>query len=96
MDNAFLDELAEKIASGIKMLDGVKQEAQAQIRNALESAFDNLDVVTGERMQVQEALLAKTRERLEELESRIRELEAAPRKVEIKKAAEKKARAKKE
>ena len=90
MDNAFLDELAEKIAGGLKMLDGVKQEVQTQVRSALESAFDNLDVVTGERMQVQEALLARTRERIEELESRISKLEAGSGKTATKKTGAKK------
>lgn len=75
VDNALLDELAEKIAGGLKLLDHVRQEAEAQIRAALEGMFANLDVVTGERMQVQEALLAKTREEIKALERQLKELE---------------------
>ncbi len=75
IDNTLLDELAEKISTGIKALGNVKGEVQAQIRATLESVFADLDVVTGERMQVQEALLARLREEIRELESRIKALE---------------------
>ncbi len=75
IDNALLDELAEKISGGIKALGNVKGEVEAQIRATLESVFANLDVVTGERMQVQEALLARLREDIKALESRIKALE---------------------
>ncbi len=76
IDNALLDELAEKISAGIKALGQVKGEAETQIRSILESALANFDVVTGERMQVQEALLAQARKEIKALESRIEALEA--------------------
>ncbi len=76
IDSKLLDELAEKISGGIKALGQVKGEAEAQIRSSLESAFANFDVVTGERMQVQEALLAQARKEIKTLESRIKALEA--------------------
>jgi len=75
IDNTLLDELAEKISSGIKALGSVKGEVQAQVRATLESVFADLDVVTGERMQVQEALLARLRDEIKKLESRIKALE---------------------
>jgi len=75
IDNALLDELAAKISSGIKALGSAKGEIEAQIRSALEGVFTNLDVVTGERMQVQETLLVQAREEIKSLESRIRALE---------------------
>ena len=75
IDNALLDELAEKISGGIKALGHVKGEVESQIRSTLEGVFANLDVVTGERMRVQEALLARLREEITGLEARIRALE---------------------
>lgn len=75
MDHALLDEVANKIVEGIKRLDGVKSEAQAQVRSVLESAFQNLDIVSREQMEVQEALLARTREKIKALEERIKALE---------------------
>jgi len=76
LDQAILDDVAEKVAGGLRLIGGVKQEAQAQIKSVLESAFTGLDVVTSERMQVAEAMLNKTREQMVELEARIEELEA--------------------
>lgn len=75
IDNALLDELAEKISGGIKALGSAKGEIETQMRTALESTFANFDVVTGERMQVQEALLSQAREEIKVLESRIKTLE---------------------
>ncbi|OIO69602.1 MAG: 3-octaprenyl-4-hydroxybenzoate carboxy-lyase [Zetaproteobacteria bacterium CG12_big_fil_rev_8_21_14_0_65_55_1124] len=80
VDQAILDDVAEKVAGGLRLIGGVKQEAQAQIKSILESAFSGLDVVSGERMQVAEAMLNKTREQMAELEARIEELEAKTKK----------------
>lgn len=76
IDNAILDDMAEKIAGGLKLLGGVKDEVQSQVRTVLESALEQLDVVTDERMSVTEAMLAKTREEITVLEARIKALEA--------------------
>ncbi|MDX8411814.1 MAG: accessory factor UbiK family protein [Mariprofundaceae bacterium] len=80
IDNAMLDELAEKIADGLKLLGGVKDEAQAQVRSTLEGVFQSMDVVTREQMEVQQALLDKVREELTVLEERVKELESGKRK----------------
>lgn len=71
-----LDDIAEKIAGGIRMLGGLKQGAEAQVRNVVETTLSQFDVVTHERMQVQEALLLKAREELQTLDARVAELEA--------------------
>ncbi len=76
LDQAILDDIAEKIAGGLRMLGGVKDEAQSQIKAVVTGVLQDLDVVTGERMEVAEAMLSKTRARIEELETRIAELEA--------------------
>lgn len=76
IDNAILDDMAEKIAGGLKLLGSVKGEVQSQVRTVLESTLEQLDVVTDERMAVTEAMLAKTREEITELEARIKALEA--------------------
>lgn len=74
--NQALDDIAAKIASGIQMLGGLKQGAEAQVRQVVESVLSQFDVVTHERMQVQEAMLAKAREEMQALEARISKLEA--------------------
>jgi ubiquinone biosynthesis accessory factor UbiK len=76
VDQAILDDIAGKIAGGLRMLGGVRQEAETQVRAVVEGAFAHFDVVTNERMQVQEALLAKAREDMAALEARIKTLES--------------------
>jgi len=75
-NNQSMDDIAEKIASGLRMLGGFKQGAEAQVRTIVEGALSQFDVVTHERMQVQEAMLGKARDELSALENRIAELEA--------------------
>ena len=48
-----LDDIAEKIAGGIRMLGGLKEGAESQVRSVVEGALSQFDVVTHERMQVQ-------------------------------------------
>jgi len=74
--NQALDDIAEKISAGIHMLGGIKQGAEAQIKSIVESALAQFDVVTHERMQVQEAMLGKARHELDTLEARVAALEA--------------------
>jgi len=81
--NQVLDDISEKIASGLRLLGGAKQEAESQVRSVVENALQQLDVVTDERMQLQEAMLKKSQndmqglnERIKGLEERIKTLEA--------------------
>lgn len=81
--NQVLDDISEKIASGLRLLGGAKQEAESQVRSVVENALQQLDVVTDERMQLQEAMLKKSQndmqgliERIKTLEERIKTLEA--------------------
>ena len=75
VNNEVLDDIAEKIAAGLRMFGGVKQEAEIQVRSVVEGALEHFDVVTHERMQVQEAMLTKAREELAALDARVKELE---------------------
>lgn len=75
VNNEVLDDLAEKIAGSLRMLGGVKQEAETQVHSIVEGALEHFDVVTHERMQVQEAMLNKAREELAGLDTRVKELE---------------------
>lgn len=80
-NNQSLDDIAEKIAGGIRMLGGLKQGAESQVRSVVEGALSQFDVVTHERMQVQEAMLTKARNELQALEARVVELEAQLKKL---------------
>jgi len=76
LEQAALDDIVEKIAGGLRLLGSVKDEAQSQVKAIVESALGGLDMVTDERMQVTEALLAKARGQIRDMEARIVALEA--------------------
>jgi len=75
-NNQSLDDIAEKIAGGLRVLGGLKQGAESQVRSVVENTLSQFDVVTHERMQVQEAMLKKACKELQSLEARVVELEA--------------------
>ncbi|MBP0047151.1 accessory factor UbiK family protein [Marinobacterium sp. AK62] len=53
-----------------------QQELQEQMRSLLQGTFARLDLVTREEFDAQQAVLMRTRERLEQLEQRLQALEA--------------------
>lgn len=74
---AILDTLAShasRLFSGETPLP--RGEVEAQLKALLQSAFGKLDLVSREEFDSQMAVLARTRARLEALETRLAELEA--------------------
>lgn len=67
--------LAETVPEGLK---NVRDDLEKNFRSVLQSGLDKLDLVTREEFEVQRAVLAKTREKLEALESRLAAMEATP------------------
>lgn len=74
--NQALDDLSGKITEGLRMLGGLKSEADSQVRTIVEGALGHFDVVTHERMQVQEAMLCKAKEQLDALDAQVAQLES--------------------
>lgn len=72
-----VSELIEQISAAIARVipAGIPRGGEKHLRASLQSVFDRLDLVTREELEVQEAVLARTRTRLEELEKKIAELE---------------------
>ncbi|WP_374350751.1 accessory factor UbiK family protein [Chitinimonas sp.] len=68
------DEVSGKIAE--VMATGPARDIEKNIKAVLTAAFAKLDLVTREEFEVQQAVLAKTRETLTALEARIAALEA--------------------
>lgn len=78
LDPKILDDLAKKLADAVPAgLRDLKAEAERNFRGVLQAALGKLDLVTREEFDVQQTVLARTRERLEELAARLKELEAA-------------------
>jgi BMFP domain-containing protein YqiC len=76
IDPKLIDELMTRLSatmpSGIQTLQA---DAVKNMRATLESGLAKLDLVTREEFEVQTAVLARTREKLERLEAQIKVLE---------------------
>ncbi|MEH6462049.1 accessory factor UbiK family protein [Chitinimonas sp. JJ19] len=70
------DEVSGKLSE--VMAAGPAKDIEKNMRAVLTAAFAKLDLVTREEFEVQQAVLAKTRETLVALENRIAALEARP------------------
>ena len=75
-DPKSLDNLTDKLSQAIPPGFGhIKEDLDKHIHALLQSGLSRLDLVSREEFDVQKAVLAKTRSRLEELEQRVAELE---------------------
>ena len=55
--------------------DGIATAVRDNLRAAASSAFDKMDLVSSEEFEVQKRVLLRTREKLEQLELQVAELE---------------------
>jgi BMFP domain-containing protein YqiC len=98
MANESIDNLAKTLAESLpQSLKSVRDDLEKNFRSVLQSGLTKLDLVTREEFEVQEAVLARTREKLESLEARLATIESGPpkKKTKKKKAAKKTATNKK-
>ena len=71
-----IEKLAKKLAeSGPQRLRSVREDLENNFRSVLRKGISKLDLVTREEFEVQEAVLTRTREKLEALASKLEELE---------------------
>ncbi len=76
LDPKQLDDLAQRLAGSLpKALVALQEDLGGNLRAALEAGLARLDLVTREEFEVQRAVLARTRQKLEALEARLAELE---------------------
>ena len=71
---AIFEQLADAVASVLptELADDLRKNVKASLRGA----FDQLNLVTREELEVQEAVLRRTREKVEQLEMQVAKLEA--------------------
>ena len=69
----------EEVSAKIKDVLGQSPAADIEknLRAVLHSVFNQLDLVTREEFEVQQAVLLRTREKLEQLEAKFTEMEQA-------------------
>jgi hypothetical protein len=72
-DQKTLDQLTAAVNSVLPQQLG--SDVKRNMRAALQAALDRLNLVTREELEVQEAVLARTRQKLQELEDKITALE---------------------
>ena len=76
IDPKILDDLAKRFAdtmpSGIRQL---QTDMEKNFHASLQAVFAKMDLVTREEFDVQQAVLARTRAKLENLEKQVEELE---------------------
>ena len=75
--NRLLDDLARVAAGAVGVAAGVRDEAEALLRQRFERVLTNMDLVTREEFEVVKAMAVKARAEQETLERRLGELEAA-------------------
>jgi len=78
MDKQVIDQIALRLASLVPPgLAEAQQDLRSNFQDVLAQGLRRLDLVTREEFDVQSQLLARTRAKVDELERRVAELEAA-------------------
>ena len=79
IDLTQLDELARRLSSLVPpgLREG-REELQQNFKSVLQTGLGKLDLVTREEFEVQRAVLARTRAKLDALERSVAELAGAP------------------
>lgn len=76
MSKESIENLAKRLAETLpEGLRSMREDVESNFRGVLRSGISKLDLVTREEFEVQEAVLARTREKLEQLEAKLAELE---------------------
>lgn len=90
IDPKAFDDLAKRFAEAVPpSFRQFQTEMEKNAHAALQAAFAKLDLVTREEFEVQQAVLARTRAKLEELEKQVADLELKVAGGKRRKAAEK-------
>ena len=71
-----LDDLARELADAVpRNLKAIGEDLERNFKSLLQSGLGRMDLVTREEFDLQVAVLERTREKLEALETRLAELE---------------------
>lgn len=73
METRFLDELNKKVSDLIAASPA--KDVEKNLRALMSSAFSRLDLVTREEFDIQQEVLRRAREKLDQMEARVAELE---------------------
>jgi BMFP domain-containing protein YqiC len=77
IDLNYIDDLARRLSSLLPPgLRESREEIQQNFKSVLQTGLSKLELVTREEFEVQRAVLLRTREKLDELQRTVAELEA--------------------
>jgi len=77
LDNKVLDDIARRLSGAMPATaKAVQNDLDKNLRAATQAVFAKLDLVTREEFDVQRKVLARSREKIEQLETQVAELEA--------------------
>jgi len=76
IDLKLIDDLSRKLSESLPPgLARLKEEADEHFHQVLTRAFERMNLVTREEFDAQSAVLARTREKLEQLKKQLEEME---------------------
>ena len=76
MSDKSIADLAKKLADALpEGLRSVRKDLEGSFQSVLQTGLTKLDLVTREEFEVQESVLARTREKLEAMEARLKKFE---------------------
>lgn len=77
MDPKIFDDMARTLADSVpKGLRDLQQDMEKNVRSTLERGFERLNLVSREEFELQAAVLARTRSKVDALEKQVAALEA--------------------
>lgn len=80
-DPQYFEDVAKKLYSALPTsLQNFENDIQQKFKEILQATFTRLDLVTREEFDVQTKVLARTREKIDKLESQIQSLISTPKK----------------
>ena len=69
------DDVAKKLFAALpSSLQNIEKDIQQKFKDVLQSAFSHMDLVTREEFDVQTKVLARTREKLDQIQKQVDEL----------------------
>ena len=75
LDNSFLKDLSDRLVTLLPAVESLRDDVRNQIEQTLKKTFASLDLLTREEFDAQVQSLERSKQRIEELENLVTELE---------------------
>ena len=76
LDPKIIDDISARVTANLpRGLQSLQNDLQHNLRSTLGAALNKLNLVTREEFDIQQSVLARTRAKVDALETRVRELE---------------------